>query len=166
MDAAEKALPRYFKIRKKQKLPYFRIIQKIPCRKGDGIEAMWAEHDDAIERFEELKNLPKAELIEMENAGYSLLDLKADLAYELLESCVFCERKCKVNRAEGEKGWCRVGKDSHVSSMFEHMGEEHFLIPSGTIFFSGCTWSCVYCQNANISQFPERGMVMTGEETG
>jgi hypothetical protein len=36
--------------------------------------------------------------------------------------------------------------------MFEHFGEEGFLIPSGTVFFTGCTWSCVYCQNWDISQ--------------
>lgn len=164
MDAAEKALPRYFAIRKKEKLPYFKLVQKVSCNKEDETEAMWAEHEKAMKKFDELKKLPKAKAIGLKNADYSLLDLKTDLAYRMLESCTFCERRCKVNRAKGEKGWCRVGPDSHVSSMFEHMGEEHFLIPSGTVFFSGCTWSCVYCQNANISQFPERGMVMDGKQ--
>lgn len=48
--------------------------------------------------------------------------------------------------------------------MFEHWGEENMLVPSGTIFFSGCTWCCVYCQNFDISQFPERGAIMDGEQ--
>jgi len=164
MDAAEKALPRYFAIRKKKKLPYFKLLQKVSCNKVKETKAMWKEHEKAMKNFEELKGLDKGKILEMADADYSLLDLKTDLAYRLLESCVFCERRCKINRAKGERGWCRVGAESHVSSMFEHMGEEHFLIPSGTIFFSGCTWSCCYCQNWNISQFPERGMVMNGEQ--
>ncbi|MHA1776467.1 MAG: radical SAM protein, partial [Promethearchaeota archaeon] len=32
-----------------------------------------------------------------------------------------------------------------------HMGEESVLIPSGTIFFSGCSFGCVFCQNDDIS---------------
>jgi len=164
MDAAEKALPRYFAVRKKKKLPYFKLLQKVYCDRKEKTEDMWKEHDKGMKKFEKLKKLSRAKALELKDAGYSLLDLKRDLAYRLLESCVFCERRCKINRAKGEKGWCRVGPDSHVSSMFEHMGEEHFLIPSGTIFFSGCTWSCAYCQNWNISQFPERGMVMDGKQ--
>ena len=32
------------------------------------------------------------------------------------------------------------------------MGEEPVLIPSGTIFFQGCNFGCVFCQNYDISQ--------------
>jgi len=32
------------------------------------------------------------------------------------------------------------------------MGEETDLIPSYTIFFSGCTFECLFCQNWDISQ--------------
>ena len=32
------------------------------------------------------------------------------------------------------------------------MGEESPLIPSGTIFFQGCNFGCVFCQNYDISQ--------------
>jgi putative pyruvate formate lyase activating enzyme len=164
MDAAEKALPRYFSILKKESLPYFKLCRKISCERHDEIEAMWAEHGKAMERLDGLKAKSKGEALKMDDADYSLLDLKRDMAYKMLECCIFCERRCKVNRREGQKGWCRVTDESHVSSMFEHMGEEHFLIPSGTVFFSGCTWECAYCQNWNISQFPERGDVMSGEE--
>ncbi len=158
------ALPRYFAVRRKEKLPYFKLLRKVYCRKAETTEGMWQEHDDAMKRFEELKDASKDVVASLKDAEYSLLDLKTELAYRMLESCIFCERKCRVNRAGGKRGWCRVGADSHVANMFEHMGEEHFLIPSGTIFFAGCTWACIYCQNADISQFPERGMVMSGEE--
>ena len=163
MDA-EKGLPRYFAIRNKKAYPYFKLLRKISCSRAGTTEGMWAEHDAAMKRFGELKGASRDVVKKLKDAEYSLLDLKTDLAFRILESCVFCERRCRVNRAKGQKGWCRVGADSHVANMFEHMGEEHFLIPSGTIFFSGCTWACVYCQNANISQFPERGLVMSGKE--
>ena len=31
------------------------------------------------------------------------------------------------------------------------MGEEAPLIPSGTLFFAGCTFNCCFCQNHDIS---------------
>jgi putative pyruvate formate lyase activating enzyme len=44
-----------------------------------------------------------------------------------------------------------------------HLGEEAPLVPSHTIFFSGCNFECIYCQNFDISQFPESG-IETSEE--
>jgi putative pyruvate formate lyase activating enzyme len=38
-----------------------------------------------------------------------------------------------------------------------HWGEEPELVPSHTIFFSGCTFNCVFCQNWDISQNPKQG---------
>ncbi len=72
-----------------------------------------------------------------------------------LESCDLCPRKCGVNRLEGEIGSCGIGRESWVTSYGPHHGEERPLrgtLGSGTIFFSGCNLSCVYCQNAAISQ--------------
>ncbi|MEA1984029.1 MAG: radical SAM protein [Euryarchaeota archaeon] len=37
------------------------------------------------------------------------------------------------------------------------MGEEPELVPSHTIFFTGCVFACVYCQNWDISPHPESG---------
>lgn len=88
-----------------------------------------------------------------------LLDEKIKEAEKLVENCGFCERKCNVNRRQGRSGWCRVSYESRISSAFVHMGEEIELIPSGTIFFSGCNFHCVYCQNYDISQKPEKGSI-------
>jgi putative pyruvate formate lyase activating enzyme len=44
-----------------------------------------------------------------------------------------------------------------VSSIFEHVGEEPELVPSGTIFTMGCTMRCRHCQNWTISQWMEPG---------
>lgn len=73
---------------------------------------------------------------------------KAD---EIFRNCHFCEHKCMVNRYE-KAGKCRV-KEASIASHFFHYGEESMLIPSYTVFFSGCTFYCVYCQNWDISQY-------------
>lgn len=93
-----------------------------------------------------------------------ILDEKIEKAEELVEDCCFCEQRCGVNRKKGELGNCGVGYESRVSSAFIHMGEEPQIIPSGTIFFSGCNFHCVYCQNYDISQQPMSGEVWTPEE--
>jgi len=82
------------------------------------------------------------------------LDERIDKLYSILESCELCPRKCGVNRIEGEKGFCKAGKDLKVSSYFPHYGEEEPLVGSGgsgTIFLSYCNLKCVYCQNYDIS---------------
>ena len=76
-------------------------------------------------------------------------------AYHLLESCELCPRVCKVNRLDGEKGFCGIGAKAVVSSTGPHYGEESVLVGkggSGTIFFAGCNLGCVFCQNSDISQ--------------
>ena len=45
--------------------------------------------------------------------------------------------------------------------MFEHMGEEPELVPSGTIFTLGCTMRCLHCQNWTISQWFESGEIFS-----
>jgi putative pyruvate formate lyase activating enzyme len=75
--------------------------------------------------------------------------------FKLLESCVICPRKCKVNRLEGEKGFCKTALLPKVFSYTQHHGEEPPISGkngSGTIFFSNCNMRCIYCQNFKFSQ--------------
>ncbi|MDI6903063.1 MAG: radical SAM protein [Methanocellales archaeon] len=81
----------------------------------------------------------------------SLLDLKIELANNILQSCHFCERRCGVNRLAKEVGYCGVDAISRYASEFLHYGEESELVPSHTIFFIGCTFTCAYCQNWDIA---------------
>lgn len=79
---------------------------------------------------------------------------KAALLERRLACCDLCPRECGVNRLEDEIGTCGIGRSAWVSSYGPHHGEEEPLrgvSGSGTIFFSGCNLSCVYCQNADIS---------------
>ncbi len=79
-------------------------------------------------------------------------------AQEILKSCRLCPRECKVNRAAGEKGYCRTGRQAVVSSYSPHFGEEDPLVGqggSGTIFFTNCNLLCLFCQNYEISHLGE-----------
>src|SRR4030042_638278 len=74
--------------------------------------------------------------------------------WEMMNPCVLCPRKCKVNRNKGQIGFCGVGALPVVSSVGPHFGEESVLVGpggSGTIFFAGCNLGCVFCQNFDIS---------------
>lgn len=93
----------------------------------------------------------------------NLLDKKIKDAFEILENCELCERKCHVNRLKS-LGWCKVGDKMEISSYFDHYGEEFMLTPSFTIFFISCTFSCRFCQNWTISQRLEKGEFMTEKE--
>lgn len=73
----------------------------------------------------------------------------------ILNKCVICPHKCKVNRKSEEKGFCNAGYNPVISSAMSHHGEEPPISGnrgSGTIFFTYCNMKCVYCQNYQISQ--------------
>ena len=68
-------------------------------------------------------------------------------------SCTLCPRACGVNRHESA-GFCRMGDTAKVARAALHMWEEPCISGSrgsGTVFFSGCTLKCAFCQNAPIS---------------
>ncbi|MFA6941628.1 MAG: radical SAM protein [Clostridiaceae bacterium] len=72
-----------------------------------------------------------------------------------LESCRLCRRNCSVNRLKGETGYCRSSLDIKLARASLHLWEEPPLSMgkgSGTVFFSNCNFSCVFCQNYKISQ--------------
>jgi len=73
---------------------------------------------------------------------------------KILEACSLCPRQCKVNRINGERGYCQAGAKLEVSSYFPHFGEERPLVGrsgSGTIFLTHCNLKCNFCQNYDIS---------------
>jgi len=92
------------------------------------------------------------------------LQEKIDKAKESLKECSLCERKCRVNRIQGEEGYCGVKNKPVLSTAFRHSGEERFLVPSYTIFFMGCNFHCQYCQNFRISQWKASGRKLSIEE--
>jgi len=87
-------------------------------------------------------------------------------ARELQSPCRLCPRRCGAVRADGEKGFCESGVAAKVFRYGPHFGEEPPLTGvggSGTIFFSGCTLRCTYCQNYRFSQEGEGAEVSSDE---
>src|SRR5512138_2199523 len=81
-----------------------------------------------------------------------------------LASCVCCPRNCKINRLEGQFGFCRVRGGIQISHIGLHFGEEPPISGtkgSGTVFFAGCNLRCVFCQNYQISQEFQGGRTRT-----
>ncbi|AKB85242.1 radical SAM protein [Methanococcoides methylutens] len=158
-----KFLNRYFRVEKNELPARFRITKSIPVDfdPSASVEDLWEIHGREIWKYRELLESidSKGKNIELPEATPSLLDLKIEIAERILENCHICERRCGVNRREGEKGFCRLLETSRYASEFLHMGEEPELVPSHTIFFTGCVFACVFCQNWDISTRPDSGFV-------
>lgn len=70
-----------------------------------------------------------------------------------MENCKLCAFNCNVNRDE-KLGHCKCGSNPKLALASIHMWEEPCISGtngSGTVFFSGCNFSCVFCQNHQIS---------------
>ena len=69
--------------------------------------------------------------------------------------CTLCPRMCgAVRTADGGSGFCGMGTSLRVARAALHQWEEPPISGdrgSGTVFFSGCTLRCVFCQNHDIS---------------
>ena len=91
--------------------------------------------------------------IDLYQSGELLQRLKE--AYHRLRACDLCPHSCGVNRLKNETGICGAGLLPKVASANIHKGEEPPISGtrgSGTIFLSGCSLSCRFCQNFPISQ--------------
>lgn len=73
----------------------------------------------------------------------------------MYEKCSLCARECLVNRKAGERGFCGMTDKIHIARADLHAWEEPPISGergSGTVFFSGCSLGCIYCQNRQISR--------------
>ena len=71
-----------------------------------------------------------------------------------MDGCILCPRLCGVDRTE-RVGYCGSGSLPKVARAAKHHWEEPCISGtegSGTVFFSGCTLGCVFCQNREISR--------------
>ena len=71
-----------------------------------------------------------------------------------MDGCILCPRQCGVDRTE-RVGYCGSGSLPKVARAAKHHWEEPCISGtegSGTVFFSGCTLGCVFCQNREISR--------------
>ncbi len=159
-------LSRYFNVMRDKLPSRFLVSQSVGVdfSRDSPLSELWEIHNDAMKSFRgrlgginSLRDLPG-------RCETSLLDLKIAIADKILESCHFCERRCGANRRKKETGHCRIDAVSRYSAEFLHRGEEPELVPSHTIFFTGCNFSCVYCQNWEISTAPQSGISILPQE--
>jgi len=71
------------------------------------------------------------------------------------KACELCPRRCGVDRTGGLVGFCGESAHMRIAAIEAHLGEEPPISGnngSGTVFFSGCSLRCPFCQNYQISQ--------------
>ena len=73
------------------------------------------------------------------------------------QACTLCPRKCRIDRSR-QTGYCGCSDQLKAARAALHKWEEPCLSGpewapggSGTVFFSGCTLLCCFCQNYHIS---------------
>lgn len=83
----------------------------------------------------------------------------------ILKECRLCPRRCNVCREPSNgNGFCRMGSLPVVARAALHFWEEPCISGtkgSGTVFFTGCTLGCVFCQNYEISILRKVGKELT-----
>ena len=85
--------------------------------------------------------------------------------YNEYEQCLLCPRRCGVNRKDGKTGFCNQSAILKIGRASLHMWEEPCISGengSGTVFFSGCSLRCCYCQNFKLSR-GEEGVITDAE---
>lgn len=146
-----KELSNYLEIMLNTRLSRSKVAKMMEADKN---EDLWMVHENIRKKFNEKYN--KLVLNNLKKPDFSYLDLKVKIAEKIFKNCYFCERRCYINR-NVDIGVCNVSKPK-IASEFMHMGEEAPLVPSHTIFFAGCNFECIYCQNWDISQSTNKGM--------
>lgn len=82
------------------------------------------------------------------------------------QSCMLCEHRCAVNRADNELGVCKAGTEARVFRHRIECGEEPELIPCHLFYLSGCDLRCAFCIAEADAFDPRRGQLLTTEFFG
>ena len=79
--------------------------------------------------------------------------------------CNLCPRACNIDRSK-QSGFCKTNENLKIVRASLHLWEEpciSYKNGSGTIFFTGCSLGCVFCQNNEISH-KNTGVEITEEK--
>ena len=82
-----------------------------------------------------------------------------------MSDCTLCPRRCHANRAAGQTGFCGQTAQLRAARAALHFWEEPCIsgdCGSGTVFLSGCSLQCIFCQNHEIA-LGESGKVISVE---
>jgi putative pyruvate formate lyase activating enzyme len=79
---------------------------------------------------------------------------------------MLCPRGCGVDRRSCSTGFCGESSEIRAACALLHFGEEPPITGSGgsgTVFFTGCTLQCAFCQNWQVSRGGE-GTTLSPDE--
>lgn len=79
--------------------------------------------------------------------------------------CNLCPNNCNIDRSK-LNGRCGESDEMRIAKYYLHPFEEPFISGtkgSGTVFFSGCSLKCVFCQNYELSR-SQRGKTFTSNQ--
>lgn len=82
------------------------------------------------------------------------MTITAEQVNHYMSDCALCPRACHVNRLAGQTGFCGQTAKLTAARAALHFWEEPCIsgtAGSGTVFFSGCSLRCVFCQNHDIA---------------
>ena len=68
--------------------------------------------------------------------------------------CRLCPKNCGALRGETGRGRCGMGAEPRIARAAPHFDEEPVISGTrgaGTVFFSGCSLQCCFCQNYELS---------------
>lgn len=87
---------------------------------------------------------PRAPQLVIDRAHLERAITWADHAYR---SCNVCAERCGVDRHAGPAGVCGLGTGARIYKEYVHFGEERRLVPSHTVYFTGCSFRCAFCSD-------------------
>jgi len=119
----------------------------------EALEKIATETEDTPDRQEKTVNA-----IKDASPYISMTGPQGDPGFGLYKECHLCPRSCGVNRLSNNgsdcSGFCGEAGRLRVAYVGPHFGEEPPISGkrgSGTVFFSGCSLRCSFCQNRQIS---------------
>lgn len=145
----------FLRVRDGQIQPRFQQLKGV---KADGND--WMAHRDALSRW----RYGDCNSDRDNTTKFSLLDLKIELAEEMLDSCDLCPHHCFVNRNAGKVGYCGVANKAAVHWEGILHGEEIELVPSHEVFLSGCTMRCAFCYSHEYITKPMSGTLISPQK--
>lgn len=72
----------------------------------------------------------------------------------IMRDCTICPRQCHADRLAGQTGFCGQTWELKAARAALHFWEEPCIsgtCGSGTVFFTGCSLQCAFCQNHSIA---------------
>ncbi len=93
----------------------------------------------------------------MSQIGQEELKERASLAREMLHECNLCPLECGINRIKGEVGFCGLNERAFWFRENLNFLQELEIIPSHSIYLTGCNMRCKFCSVEDYILDPKRG---------